>query len=78
MKVNKNLLMLYLTGFVVVHSSGTQSSAAVIDRVIGTIQDQVSLLSNAMSKGMVEILEGNALISKSEESFNSIFTTIST
>ena len=39
MKVNKNLLMLYLTGFVVVHSSGTQSSAAEIDRVIGTIQD---------------------------------------
>lgn len=71
-------------GFAVVASeisklaSGTQSSAAEIDRVIGTIQDQVSLLSNAMSKGMVEILEGNALISKSEESFNSIFTTIST
>ena len=71
-------------GFAVVASEisklalGTQASASEIDRVIVTIQDQVSLLSNAMSKGMVEITEGNTLILKSEESFNSIFTTIST
>lgn len=71
-------------GFAVVASeisklaTGTQSSASEIDRVIVTIQDQVSLLSNAMSKGMGEIIEGNTLILKSEESFNSIFTTIST
>lgn len=70
-------------GFAVVASeisnlaSGTQASASEIDRVIATIQDQVSLVSNTMSKGMVEIQEGNSLISKSEESFNSIFNTIS-
>ena len=59
-------------------ASGTQASASEIDRVIVTIQDQVSLVSNTMSKGMVEIQEGNSLISKSEESFNSIFNTFST
>jgi methyl-accepting chemotaxis protein len=71
-------------GFAVVASeisnlaSGTQASASEIDRVIATIQDQVLLVSNTMSKGMVEIEEGNTLISKSEESFHSIFNTIST
>lgn len=71
-------------GFAVVASeisklaSGTQDSASEIDRVIATIQEQVTLVSNGMSKGMGEISEGNTLISKSEESFNSIFNTITT
>jgi len=71
-------------GFAVVASeisklaTGTQTSASEIDRVIATIQNQISSVSNAMSLGMVEIIEGNSLISKSEESFNSIFKTIST
>lgn len=70
-------------GFAVVASeirhlaSGTQDSASEIDRVIATIQDQVGLVSTTMSKGMTEIQTGNELISQSEETFTSIFTSIS-
>lgn len=69
-------------GFAVVASeigklaSGTQKSASEIERVIETVQGQVGLVNTTMGKGMVEIDVGNALIERSEKTFNTIYNTI--